>query len=85
MAEVRPREAAVVALDELERVVAREATAADVHAGEVGGPPEAVLQELEVVVDPGLGVVEVLVVDEGALDRVRVGLEAVGLGDQGVR
>ena len=38
-----------------------------------------VLDELEVVVDPGLDVVEVLVVAERALDHVGVGLEAVGL------
>ena len=45
---------------------------------------EAVLEELEVVVDAGLVVVEVLVVDDRALDGVRPGLEAVGLGDQRV-
>ena len=47
-----------------------QAAAAHVHRRDVGRAPEAVLQELEVVVNAGLVVVEVLVVDERAFDRL---------------
>ena len=73
------------AAHDLQRVLARHATAPDVQAGEVGGAAEAELQELEVVVDAGLVVVQVLVVDHRSFDRLVVGGEAVRLRDQRVR
>ena len=73
-----------MALDELQPFIARQPAAADMVAGDVGGAAEAVLNELEVVVDAGLLVVEVLVVGERALDRLRECLKAITLRVQGV-
>src|SRR5581483_9791504 len=78
-AEVRPRKAAVVLPDEANRILAAEPTAPDMEAGEVRGAPERVLEELEVVMDAGVMVIEVLVVDKRSLDELRVCLESVRL------
>src|SRR5262249_47550321 len=79
-AKIGGREAAVVPLDEAQRVAAVEPAAADVEAGDIGRAAKPVFQELEVVVDTRLVVVGVLVVDDRAFDRAVVGLESVRLG-----
>src|SRR5207253_3129198 len=79
LAEIAPWEFAVMTLHQLDPVLPGDAAAADVQAGDIGGAPEAELQELEVVVYAGLMVVEVLVVDDRALDRLLVGGETVRL------
>src|SRR4051812_6085229 len=62
--EAGPWVRAVMPLDQLESLGAGQAPPADMIAGDVGGASEAVLDELEVVVDASLVVVEVLVVGE---------------------
>src|SRR5262249_61139191 len=82
--EILPRELTVMPLGEPQGILARQPSTADVEAGEVGRPPEAVLEEFEIVVDTRLAVVQILVVDERALHSRVEGLEAVGLSVQGV-
>src|SRR5207244_431870 len=62
--EVCPREATVVQAHEAQRVVAVEPPAAQMETSEVRSAAEPVFQELEVVVDPRLLVIQVLVIDE---------------------
>ena len=79
VAEIAGGELAVVRAHQVDRIGAREPASPHVHARVIGRPPEAVLEELEVVVDAGVHVVEVLVVDERSLDRSGIGLETVCL------
>ena len=53
--------------------------------GNIGGASEAKFEKLKVVVDPGLMVVEILVVDHRALNFFGVRREAVSLRYQSIR